>query len=143
MNTVNPTRDQLETILAQVPMDQPVVMLNLLRFREQAQYAGDSAHSPVTGREAYQRYAAVAQKKLVEIGARVEWAGRSLGTLIGPEEKPWDEVFLVRYPTAQAFFNMLSMPDYQAAAEHRTAALEDSRLIVTQGEIVAPSGASQ
>ena len=43
----------------------------------------------------------------------------------------WDEVLLVRYPSIGAFFTMVMAPDYQAQSIHRTAALEDARLICT------------
>jgi uncharacterized protein (DUF1330 family) len=39
-------------------------------------------------------------------------------------------MFLVEYPSLQAFATMVTSPDYQKVAIHRTAALQDSRLIV-------------
>ena len=38
MDAVNPTPEQLQKVLADTPKDQPVVMLNLLRFRDRANY---------------------------------------------------------------------------------------------------------
>lgn len=129
MDYVNPSREQLEGLLARLPMEQPVTMLNLLRFRPEADYPQGSGHKPCTGSKAYARYAATATEKLAQLGAKVIWSGTPQGLLIGPPEH-WDQAFLVRYPSADAFFRMLAMPDYQAATEHRTAALADSRLIV-------------
>lgn len=131
MGHVNPSRVQLEGLLESLPMDKPVTMLNLLRFRDTADYADDDRQKPCTGQEAYARYAAVAREKLAVLGAEVVWSGKPQGVLIGPEGDHWNEAFLVRYPTADAFFQMLSMPDYQAATVHRTAALDDSRLIAS------------
>ena len=54
MNAVNPAPEQLRKVLADTPKDQPVVMLNLLRFRDKANYADDSGDR--SGREAYQLY---------------------------------------------------------------------------------------
>jgi hypothetical protein len=39
---------------------------------------------------------------------------------------------LVRYPSAQAFVNMVSSSEYRAISFHRSAALEDSRLIASE-----------
>ncbi|HEY9119110.1 MAG TPA: DUF1330 domain-containing protein [Marinobacter sp.] len=131
MANIDPTRESLENLKQTVPMDKPVTMLNLLRFNEQANYPPDSIHTPCSGREAYKRYSATALAKLEEIGARPVWMGRALTCVIAPDGEQWDEVFLVRYPSGEAFFQMIGMPDYQAATLHRTAALADSRLIAT------------
>ena len=47
-----------------------------------------------------------------------------------PDEQ-WDDILLVSYPSKEAFLAMIGDSDYQAAAEHRSAALADSRLIGT------------
>jgi uncharacterized protein (DUF1330 family) len=52
--------------------------------------------------------------------------------VIGPDSEQWDDAVLIEYPSREAFLEMLSQPEYQAAAPHRTAALEDSRLIMTR-----------
>lgn len=129
MHYLSPTREQLEGMLAVLPMSKPVVMLNLLAFRAQANYRAEDDHSPCSGKQAYGRYAAVAKEKMDQLGAKLIWNGVPQGMLIGPTELQWDNAFLVRYPSAEAFFTMISMPDYQAATVHRTAALADSRLI--------------
>jgi uncharacterized protein (DUF1330 family) len=49
--------------------------------------------------------------------------------LTGPENESWDLAFVARYPTAQAFIDMLRNPHYQKAVRHRNAAVADSRLI--------------
>ena len=131
MTSIDPTRESLENLKQSVPMDKPVTMLNLLRFNEQAAYPSDSAHAPCSGREAYKRYSETAFAKLGEVGARPVWMGKALASVIAPGDEHWDEVFLIRYPSGQAFLQMIGMPDYQAATIHRTAALADSRLIAT------------
>lgn len=129
MKTIHPDPQQLPAILAALPDATPIVMLNLLRFRAVAEYKGVAAD--YSGREAYRRYSEVTLPKLAQIGAQVSYLGRTQGTLIGPPDEHWDEVLLVRYPDKQAFMAMLAMPDYFEATRHRTAALEDSRLIAT------------
>lgn len=114
-------------VLASLPADRPVVMLNLLRFREQAAY--DDPREACSGREAYRRYSEASLRTLAAIGAGVVFAGKTAAALIGPVGECWHQIFLVQYPSPQAFRDMLAMPQYQAAVRHRTAALEDSRLV--------------
>lgn len=137
--TVNPTREAL-TLLRELPPDQPVVMLNLLHYREQAAYPADAEATPCSGREAYKRYSRIAQKHVAAIGGELAWLGSVQAHLIAPAQERWDDVMLVRYPSVAAFLQMLADPEYQAATVHRTAALEDSRLIATSQLIPAADG---
>lgn len=114
-------------VLDALPEGTPVVMLNLLRFRDQAAYS-DPAEAR-SGREAYRRYSETALRAMSAIGASVIFSGRAHEPLIAPSGETWHQVFLVRYPSAAAFRAMLSMPEYQACVRHRTAALADSRLV--------------
>ena len=108
-----------------VPDGVPVVMVNLLRFREQTLVAGRE----VSGRQAYERYATAVGPIIMAVGGRPLWSGRARFVLIGPAQERWDEVILVAYPRRSAFERMLRSPEYRARAGLRTAALEDSRLI--------------
>lgn len=130
MTYLNPDPALLPALFAGLPDDTPIVMLNLLKFRDVAEYKGQPAD--YSGREAYRRYSEVALKKLAEIGAAVIYVGDVQGTLIGPQDSErWDEVLLVRYPSKQAFMGMMMQPDFFEATRHRTAALADSRLVAT------------
>jgi uncharacterized protein (DUF1330 family) len=126
----------LGELAAGVPDGRPVVMVNLLRYRSRAAYPPGSGMEPVTGREAYERYTRLTLPHLRKVGARPIWRADARVDLFAPEGERWDEVVLVRYPSRSAFGQMISNPDYQAGTVHRTAALEDSRLIAT----VAPQG---
>ncbi|TJY59023.1 DUF1330 domain-containing protein [Sinimarinibacterium sp. CAU 1509] len=130
--TVNPTGADLKRIATSIPMDTPVTMLNLLRFRAEAAYPADSGCTPCSGREAYARYSTQAFGKVREVGGELVYQADAIGRFIGPDGEDWDEVLLVRYPSLQAFLAMVSMPDYQAMTVHRTAALADARLTVTR-----------
>ena len=108
-------------------LTQPVAMLNLLKFRDQARYAKDSGETPCTGREAYARYARLVKPVLEPLGATVMLTG--VVWMIGrPDE--WDQSFVVRYHQATDILNLGADPAYQKAAHHRTAALADSRLLM-------------
>ena len=125
---IHPERAALEA-LTTLADDEPVVMLNMLRFREQASYPAESPHAPCTGREAYTRYGAEAVRHVAAVGGKPIWMGDVQLTVIGPSDQPWDEVLLVEYPSRKAFLTMASNPDYLACTVHRSAALADSRLI--------------
>jgi uncharacterized protein (DUF1330 family) len=125
---IHPEREAL-LALAELPDDEPVIMLNMLRFREHAAYPEGSTAAPCSGREAYTRYGAVAAEHVRAVGGHPVWMGLPQLTLIGPSDETWDQVLLVQYPSRKAFLTMASNPAYLACAEHRTAALADSRLV--------------
>ena len=93
-------------------------MLNLLRFK------------PDGGRAAYDHYSEGVQPCLALVGGTVVWYGNADSTVIGDDEVDrWDAVILVRYPSRQAFLDMVGSREYQEIGERRTEALVDSRLI--------------
>lgn len=132
MGFVDPDNKRFSEAMNAFPEGVPLVMVNLLKFRENALYPEGFKAAPCTGRKAYQRYSAVAVNKVLEVGGQPLWMGECGPSLIGPADESWDEIILVKYPSMAAFLEMISMPDYQAVLVHRTAALEDSRLIPTR-----------
>ncbi len=132
MGYVEPNPERFRAFLGAGEDNSPVVMINLLRYRERASYPEGFDAEPCSGREAYQRYAAVAAQRVASVGGRMLWLGRVHIAVIAPESEHWDDAALVEYPSRKAFLEMVSQPEYQAAASHRTAALEDSRLIATE-----------
>jgi uncharacterized protein (DUF1330 family) len=135
MPSVEPTPTQMQRLLQDIARPGPVVMINLLRYREHANYPVGFDASPCSGREAYQRYSAVAVVKVAEVGGKILWVGAVKASVIAPEGEEWDDAILVQYPSRAAFAEMVARPDYQAAAPHRTAALADSRLILTEQQV--------
>jgi len=131
MGSVEPSPERLKAFLEQGQDDSSIVMINLLRFRERAAYPPGSDAEPCSGREAYQRYGAGVIGQIAAAGGRVLWLGSVQASVIAPEGEAWDDAVLVEYPSRKAFVEMVSQPEYQAVARHRTAALEDSRLIAT------------
>ena len=67
VNTVEPTAEQI-TGLRAAANDEPVVMLNLLRFHERA--VGVDAADGISGAEAYGRYGAEVARFLARAGGR-------------------------------------------------------------------------
>lgn len=130
MRTVAITPDAIAALAEALPPGEPVTMLNLLRFRDQAQYADGDEAAPCSGREAYYgRYAPVATPMVMARGGSVMWAGRVAGHTVCPDDERWDDALIVQYPDISAIAGLFTDPAYQAVVKHRTAALEDSRLL--------------
>jgi len=103
----------------------PVVMLNLLRFR------------PDGGRESYQRYVEHLRAGVsARYGVEVLYLGNGGPPLVAEEGQDWDTVLLVRYPSRQAFVDMVRDPEYRAGEHFRSEALLESVLQPT----VPPAG---
>lgn len=109
-----------------------VVMLNLLRFRDEADYA-HAPHlapaEPITGRAAYELYMAHTRPHLEESGGHLDLVAEAGTFLIGPAGERWDLVLLVRHRSVETFLSFARNEAYLEGVGHRTAALEDSRLL--------------
>lgn len=132
MKTIDPKPGRIKKLMQTVAMDKPIVMLNMLKFREQANYPEGSGHSPCSGAEAYQRYSDNAIPTIKAAAGDVLWQGRAMGTVIAPEDEDWDQVLLVQWPSFQTFINVVLDPEYQKGTVHRTSALEDARLVMLE-----------
>jgi hypothetical protein len=109
-----------------------VVMLNLLRFREVADYSATphlAPQKPISGAAAYQLYIQHTLPYLKESGGELVFLGKGGTFLIGPADERWDAAMLVRQRSVNDFMAFASNPEYMAGIGHRTAALEDSRLL--------------
>ncbi len=110
--------------LAALPDDTAVVMLNLMRFREQS-LDGDGS-----GWDAYLRYSALTIKLIKARGGTIIWTGTAEAVALGaPESNRWDYAALVRYPSRQAFIDMMTSPDYARANIERTNGCEAHTII--------------
>jgi uncharacterized protein (DUF1330 family) len=115
---VDPRGADLKRYLAEDPGG-PVVMLNLLRFRE-------------GGRESYDRYAAALEETfLPRYGAKVLYAGSGSTSLVAEQGQDWDAVLIVRYPSRAVFSRMVADPEYQQVTRLRTEALSEAVLQAT------------
>jgi uncharacterized protein (DUF1330 family) len=131
MPIVNPTRARIDDFASEAADAAPIVMVNLLKFRDVAEY-GESAASRITGKQAYERYSKAVIPLVWEVGGQPLWMGKARAGVIVPDGESWDEVVLVHYPSRRGFVRMISSDAYQAIMHHRTAALADSRLIETR-----------
>ncbi|MEO8505367.1 MAG: DUF1330 domain-containing protein [Acidobacteriota bacterium] len=109
-----------------------VVMLNLLRFRATADYSATpelTPEAPITGEAAYRLYMEHTLPHLEQSGGKILFYGRGGQFLVGPTEERWDAAMLVQQQSTAAFMAFASNPAYLLGMGHRTAALEDSRLL--------------
>ena len=100
----------------------PLVMINLLKFKEKAEYP-DGRQSTLSGGEAYNIYGEAVVKMIESRGGIMVHSGRVTGILTGKVEALWDAVGIVEYPSPSAFRDMLDSDEYQQAHIHREAGL--------------------
>jgi len=131
MPAFHPTKDQFRA-LRDDPHEGPIIMVNLLKFHEMAQYPDDApeAAENLTGEAAYARYEAGLGDFIAACGGEMVYTGKAVRFYIGEGE--WDRVLIVRYPSRAAFVAMVTNPDYQIPHRHREAGLKHQDLIETR-----------
>lgn len=121
-NEVMPSDPTRIAAMQEAGPEGPIVMVNLLKFRERAQYPdGRDAH--LSGREAYARYGEAVFELLPEFGGRGLFAGDVSFLALGQVEDLWDEIAMAEYPNRAALWAMSTSEKWQAIAVHRTAGL--------------------
>jgi uncharacterized protein (DUF1330 family) len=115
---VDPRGADLKRFLAEDPGG-PAVMLNLLRFR------------PDGGRAGYLEYVRRFREQSARFGAEVLYVGDGSTALVAEPGQAWDAVLVVRYPSRQAFSDMVRDPDYSQITTLRTEALTEAVLQAT------------
>ena len=102
--------------------DGPFVMINLLKFKERAEYP-DGSEPELSGRDAYRRYGKAVQACLAAVGARSVYTGDVTELMLGEVDELWDMVALAEYPSRAAMAAMVASLEYQAIEKHRVAGL--------------------
>jgi hypothetical protein len=116
-----------------------VVMLNLLKFRITADYSAApelAPAEPISGETAYRIYMKHTLPHLEKSGGEMVFYGHGGEFLIGPSEERWDAAMLIKQASVAAFLAFASNQEYLSGIGHRTAALEDSRLLPLVAEQV-------
>src|SRR5512144_1446532 len=102
--------------LQELDQKAPVVMVNLMRFRERSL---DGAGS---GWDAYLRYSALTVPMIKARGGTLLWTGEANAVALGEAQgNQWDYVALVYYPSVAAFIDMMTSADphrRNGCAEH-------------------------
>lgn len=134
VNHLMPKAEQLQALVAKGD-DRPIAMVNLLKFRDKAQYK-DGSDADMSGREAYMRYGREMSALVAAQGGRILFSGMVKSLVIGDVGDLWDVVAIMEYPSAAAFFRIATSPEVARIAHHREAGLAGQLLI----ETVAPGG---
>ncbi|MFZ2031263.1 MAG: DUF1330 domain-containing protein [Vitreimonas sp.] len=108
----------------------PIFMVNLLKFKERAEY-DDGRETKLTGREAYMIYGRAVSELLPKFGGRVIFAADVTLLSLGKAEELWDEVAIGMYPDRAAMVRMSMSEEWRAIAVHRSAGLKGQLNIET------------
>jgi len=126
MAQIAPEPEQIQELL-EGPAEGPVVMVNLLRFKKEA----DAPDEGLTGEEAYGRYGAQMVQWVTSQGARLIWSGRVDSMVIGDTDEYFHTIALMEYPSRAEFLRIIGDPRVAEFSIHRTAGLEMQWLIAT------------
>ena len=127
-----PTTEQIEAFLAG-PADQPVVMLNLLTFKAEA----DPPFEGMTGQEVTLEYSR-AMKAHVEVHGATYVLGATVDSqVIGEGGEHFQFVGIMRYPSRQTYLELAGDPEVAATiGRYRDAGLE-SQWLFALSEVAA------
>jgi uncharacterized protein (DUF1330 family) len=120
-NKLTPSQEQIQGFF-EPGADGPIYMLNLLKFKEKAEYE-DGRETDLTGAEAYALYGAAVSKILINLGGGGMFNAKVERLMLGEVEELWDTVAIAMYPNRQAMMDMTQSPEYQAIHHHRVAGL--------------------
>lgn len=121
-----PTPEQIETLL-KGPADTPVVMVNLLKFKEWA----DGGNEDMSGRESYMLYADKMREFVESKGGRFLYVGTADSMVLGETDFEFDVVALVEYPSRKAFVEMATSPYVAEIGQNRSKGLDGQWLIAS------------
>ncbi|MEL6860313.1 MAG: DUF1330 domain-containing protein [Pseudomonadota bacterium] len=122
INEVVPSDPKQIAQMAEKGPEGPIFMINLLKFKDKAEYA-DGRETDLTGREAYQLYGAGVAGLLPEFDGRFFFMADTTFLSLGQVDELWDEVAIAAYKDRNALFRMSRSKEWLALAVHREAGL--------------------
>ena len=128
-NKIVPNQDQINGFLEDPELG-PISMVNLLKYKKKAIYE-DGRNTDLTGKEAYQLYAAEVINYVEKYGGKFLFAGTVSRLMLGEVEDMWDAIAIARYPSRKAMMDMTMDPGYQKIHVHRVAGLDGQLNIET------------
>lgn len=135
VNEVMPTSQERIEEMMQPGPDGPIYMVNLLKFKDKAEYE-DGRETDLTGFEAYQLYGRAVSRIIQDYGGEIQFAADVTFLSLGQVEELWDEIAIAKYPNRGALLAMSSSQEWQEAAVHRTAGLAGQLNIETVAQFV-------
>jgi uncharacterized protein (DUF1330 family) len=121
-NHLRPNRAQMAGF-ADGASDGPIYMLNLLKYRDRAEYP-DGRDTKLTGRQAYAVYTQGVSALLQEFGGSLTLKASVKRLTIGEVAELWDDVAIAMYPSRAAMLQMMQSAKMQDIGQHRAAGLE-------------------
>jgi uncharacterized protein (DUF1330 family) len=122
-----PTPEQFQALFEKASPG-PLIMLNLLKFKEKAEYA-DGREIHISGIEAYAIYGSFMKKRLEADGGRFIFSADTHLLVIGDGDLEWDAVGIVEYASLENFKEIVFSAEYLEMSVHREAGLEHQLLI--------------
>jgi hypothetical protein len=138
VNEVFPSDPERMQQLLQPGPKGPIFMVNLLKFKERAEYE-DGRVCDLSGREAYMIYGRAVGELLPKFGGKAIFVADVSFLSLGRVEELWDEVAIAMYPDRGSMVRMSLSEEWRAIAVHRSAGLKGQLNI----ETVAPEGAAE
>ena len=135
VNEVMPTSPERIEEMMQPGPDGPIYMVNLLKFKDKAEYE-DGRETDLAGFEAYQLYGRAVSRIIQDYGGEIQFAADVTFLSLGQVEELWDEIAIAKYPNRGALLAMSSSQEWQEAAVHRTAGLAGQLNIETIAQFV-------
>ena len=134
INEVLPSSPEQIKEMQEVGPDGPIYMVNLLRFKDKADYE-DGRNTDLSGRDAYQIYGLQVAKMIEGFGGEIVFVGDVTFLALGQIDELWHEVAIAKYPNRNALLQMSSSPEWNEISVHRSAGLEGQLNIETTGSI--------
>lgn len=130
VNEVYPSDPEQIRQLMQPGPKGPIFMVNLLKFKERAEYE-DGRACDLSGRDAYMIYGRAVSDLLPKFGGQAIFAADVSFLSLGKADELWDEIAIAMYPERAAMVRMSMSEEWRAIAVHRTAGLKGQLNIET------------
>ncbi|MEL6187111.1 MAG: hypothetical protein AAFU79_20995 [Myxococcota bacterium] len=119
--------DELQKLLAK-PTER-FYMVNLIKFREQAEYA-DGRETNLTGEEANALYDPL--PLIQAMGGRIVYSATVDQQIDGGDDVAWENIAIVEYPCPIGFLAMVTSPEFQETQVHKEAGVEITRVMFSE-----------
>jgi len=107
--------------------DTMIYILNLQKYRENAEY-DDGRETELTGQDADKLYDPMPE--IHKVGGGLVYHGVVKAQIAG-KEPTWDAVTIIMYPSRRKMMEMSSSQDFKDTAQHKSASLGVSQIIIT------------
>jgi hypothetical protein len=121
MASLTPSDATLHLFSRHPRADQPVVMVSLLRFKDE-----------VAAARYMTEYGTPAREVILAVGGKPMWAGRAEQVLVDTSHSGWDLAVLVWYPDRKTFLAFLDHPKHRAIQHVRDECVDAAVQLATE-----------